>query len=133
MLCGDLGDHLRLAHAGRSPQHHRGVVALFGAGEFTVENGEKLSWTHGGFRKKWMCCRFRRKRGSGAVTLACSMAEGCAVMAERSTLGRPVGMGRLSNLRQASVFSGSFCPAETHCWKKKRPFKLARNKLGFNS
>ena len=46
MALAGLTDHVRLADAGRAPEHHRGVVTFAGAGEFAVEDGEQLGGTH---------------------------------------------------------------------------------------
>jgi hypothetical protein len=46
MLLRDLGDDLLFADAGRSPQHHRRVVAVGRAFEFAVEDGFDMGGTH---------------------------------------------------------------------------------------
>jgi hypothetical protein len=43
---GNAGDDLRLADAGRPPQHHRRVLAGVATDEFAVEDGFDMGGTH---------------------------------------------------------------------------------------
>ena len=46
MPFGDLRHQLRFADAGRSPEHHRRMVASLGGQELPVENDGELGRTH---------------------------------------------------------------------------------------